>query len=557
MRAPVAHRYRSDRRLLAALACCAWLAQTLAQALAQAPGPQAPASPAGAVPPTSAADALPPPATGSREQAYAEFKRRFEARDYAAAVAQARVVVALAERSQPADAEALQVALMNLGLAERMAGDYLASEATYQRVIALIEGAGRLASPRLARANAGLALTYHAARRYDLAVPAFERAIALLRRAEGLFNEEQLPLLDRQADALTELGRPTEALQAHRYALRLVGRRWGEDSLRYARELESLGRWYTRAGAYESARVTFRQTVDLVVELKGPDSLELLGPLTGAAENARRWLTDPNARFEVAPDEDRRILYHDPVIPGPPSLAPSMIASEGLRALERATAIADAHPDAPPASIAAVHVQLGDLFQIRQTPDAALPQYQRAWQAATRAPVQDGRPLQQTLFGDPALLQYALPEGWNRYATRPSEEVDRRLVEIQATVTAQGRLRDPKVLADAGDPKLAQRALRAAESARYRPRFVDGQPVEAPGVRFIQPFYVLREGAAPETGPAAPATLGEPPPAQPPAQPTAQPPAQSPAGPPEPPEAPPAQPRPGPMPPPGPAQGGG
>jgi TonB family protein len=74
-----------------------------------------------------------------------------------------------------------------------------------------------------------------------------------------------------------------------------------------------------------------------------------------------------------------------------------------------------------------------------------------------------------------------------------------RNVEIELTVNAQGRVRDPKVLADAGDPKLAGQATRAAETARYRPRMENGQPVETPGIRFSQPFYVL---LAPQPAPA-------------------------------------------------------
>ena len=438
----------------------------------------------------SPADALPAVPAAS---AAAEFRRLYDAGDYPAAVPQALAVLAEAERPEPVDAEELQVALMNLGLVQRLAGDYLDAESTYKRVIELIEGAGRLTSPRLARAHAGLALTYYAARRYDLAVPGFERAIALNRRAEGLFNEDQLPLLDKQADALTELGRVEDALQAHRYGLRLVERRHGAKSLRYARELVALGRWYTRVRAYESSRYTLRRAADLVVELEGPQSLELVGPLTAAADNARRWLTDSAAIAELM-NSDRQVMYHDPVTPGPPSLSPSTIQSEGLRALERATEIVDASPDAPPASVAAVRVQLGDLNQIRQTPDRALPHYLQAWQAAAGV-IEGGRPLQQVLFGEPLLLYYAAPDGWNRYAGRPPEEVDRRTAELAVTVSPQGRVRESKIVDDAGDPRLGQRAQRAAETARYRPRFADGQPVEANGVRFVQAFYVLRAGA--------------------------------------------------------------
>ena len=486
--APGARRNRLARRVLIALAGLAWT--TLASAaLAESP---VPASTPGAAPQAaSAADRAPPV---SREEAYTDFKRLFEAGEYAAAVARARLVVELAEREEPHDAEELQVALMNLGVAERLAGDFVAAETTYRRAIGLMEGSGRLANPRLARAYAGLALTYHAARRYDLAVPAFDHAIALNRRAEGLFNEEQLPLLDRQADALTEVGRSEEALQAHRYALRLVERRHGSRSLRYARELESLGRWYTRARAYESSRMTLRRAGELVETLAGPGSLQMIGPLTAFAENARRWLMDPQSRPGESVDEERRAMYHDPVMPGPPGLSASTVQAEGLRALERAAAIVDASPDAPPASVAAVRVQLGDLNQVRQAPDKALPHYQLAWRAAAQS-TQDGRPLRLVLFGDPVLLYYVAPSGWDRHAGRPAEEVERRDVELELTVSAEGRALDPRVVSDAGDPRLGERARRAVESARYRPRIEDGQPVAAPGVRFVQPFYVLRDGA--------------------------------------------------------------
>ena len=478
----------------------------LALAVLAAAVPAAAQDPA---PLTSAADA-PSQAPVTPEQAYAEFKRLFEAGEHAAAVEQARKVVELAERAEPAGAEELQVAVMNLGLAERTAGDYIAAEASYQRAIALIEASGRLTSPRYARAHAGLALTYYDARRHDLAAPSFERAIALSRRAEGLFNEDQLPLLEKQADTLTELGRAEEALQAHRYALRLVGRRSGERSLRYAAELESFGRWYSRARAYDASRATLRRAAELINSLEGPESLELIGPLTGIAENARRWLNDPQARDQAPDEAERRAMYHDPMIPGPPALSPSTIETEGRNSLELAATIADAHPDAPPATVAAVHVQLGDWHQSRQSPERALPHYQRAWHAAARV-TDDGRSLNEVLFGEPLLLYFAPPDGWNRYAQRPPEEVERREVAVEITVTAQGSVRDARIVADGGDPKMAARGQRAAESGRYRPRFVDGEPVDAPGIRYIQPFFVLRE-AAPGPVPAA----GPEPPREPP-----------------------------------------
>ena len=461
-------------------------------------------------PPLAAGTQAPATATAdARRAAQEQFKRLLDAGDFAAAAGQARKIVELTEREGPAHSDELQAALMNQALAEHRAGEYVAAETSFQRVIELIEGSGRLTSPRLARAHAGLATTYHTARRYDLAATEFEIAIALNRRSEGLFNEAQLPLLERQADSLAELGRFDEALLARRYALRVVGRRHGERSVPYARELESLGRWYTRVGSYEASRSTLRKSVELFAALSGPSSTDLVGPLTALGENARRWLQDPQFRDAAATDAERSVLFHDTPMPTPPTLSPSTVASEGQTALEAAASIAGASPDAPPALVAGVRAQLGDWYVVREQPGKALPYYRQAWQAAGAAA--DGEALRESLFGAPLLLEYQAPSNWNRNAQRPPKEVEIRHVEVELTVTAQGGVREPRAVGGTEEQRLVAQALRAAQTACYRPRLVAGEPAETTGWRFTQPFYVLRE-----TEPAKPAD--SPPPAPPPAQ---------------------------------------
>ena len=440
---------------------------------------------------------------------YAEFKRLFDAGEHAAAVEAGRKVVALTEQEQSQGTETLQVALMNLGLAQQLAGDYLGAEQSYLRAIALIEAAGRLTSPRLARAQAGLATAYYSARRYDLAAPALDRAVALSRRSEGLFNEDQLPLLAKQADSLTQLGQLEQALQARRYAVRLVERKHGQRSLRFAQELESLGRWYSVVAAYEASRTTLLKSLRTVEELEGPGSIDLVGPLTALSDNAQRWLFDPVARAQAAGEEERRTMFHDSsAMPGLPGLSPSTIAAEGLRWLERAAELASASPEPSPPLVAAVRTQLGDWFQARLELDRARPHYLQAWHAATQAAPADGRPpLNEQIFGAPVLLQYRPVEGWDRYAQRPADEAERRHVELELTVDAQGRVQDVKVVSDAGDARFAARTVQSIEAARYRPRFSDGEPVATSGVRFLQPVFVLlgevEEQSPPPPEPAA------------------------------------------------------
>lgn len=389
-------------------------------------------------------------------------------------------------------AEELQVALMNLASTQYHAADYVGAEASYLRVIELIESTGRPASPRLARANAGLARTYHAAKRHDLAAGRFTQAIALSRRSEGLFNEEQLPLLASQAESLVALDRAEEAVAARRYALRVVERRHGANSLRYAQELESIGRWYSSVRAYDASRLSLRHALRIVEAAEGEDSRNLVGPLTAIADNARRRFLDPAQSESDSAQEERRALFHDAEAQMPASLSPSSLLIEGQQALERAVRIAGTGADPSPAQVADTRTQLGDWLQWRDREGDALPHYRQAWEAASGGQV-DGKPLRDALFGQPVLLYYAWPDSWDRYRQRPATEAELRYVEIELTVTAQGRTQDPKVLADAGDRKLAEQALRAASTARYRPRMENGHPVATAGVRFMQPFYVLLE----------------------------------------------------------------
>jgi hypothetical protein len=147
--------------------------------------------------------------------------------------------------------------------------------------------------------------------------------------------------------------------------------------------------------------------------------------------------------------------------------------------------------------VAGVQAQLGDWHQARQQPDKALPYYRKAWQVAGKAP--DAAALRRKLFDAPLLLHYVVPGEWDRYARRPAEEAELRSLEVELTVTAQGGVTDVRAAPDL-DKDLAGQMLRAAATARYRPRMVDGEPLATSGVRFLQPWYVLREKDAPAQG---------------------------------------------------------
>ncbi len=477
----------------------------LASAVARAQSSEATATQPPPPPPTTTATPVAPVATAatSRADVYAEFRRRYEAGDHEGAVALARQIVDLTLAQPVPNQEDLQIAWMNLATSQYQAGDFVGAEESYQRVIDLIETTGRMTNPRLGRAVAGLAMTYHAGGRHDLAIEPFDRAIALSRRTEGLFNEDQLPLLEQYADSLVEVDRLKDAVTARRYGLRIVQRKYGPGSLRSADALESIGRWYTKVGAYESSRAALHRALEIIEAAEGPSSPKLIGPLTAYADCARRQLRDPSQDMLEEHDEARSAMFHDPLAPPTNGFSPAAVAADAENALELAASIASRRPEVQPTQLADVLTQLGDWYQIQKRTDKATEQYRRAWKAAQGVQLADGA-LTEALFGQPVLLDYEVPEFWDRYAARPSNEIELRNVEIDVTVTAEGLVRDPKVVTDGGDPKLSAQALRAANTARYRPRFENGEPVASPATRFSQPFIVLLP-PPPTGGPKPPA----------------------------------------------------
>jgi hypothetical protein len=50
-------------------------------------------------------------------------------------------------------------------------------------------------------------------------------------------------------------------------------------------------------------------------------------------------------------------------------------------------------------------------------------------------------------------------------------------------------VRDAEVVANDGSPRMAEAALDAAETARYRPRLSEGKPLETSDVKFAQVYF--------------------------------------------------------------------
>ncbi|HUG99500.1 MAG TPA: energy transducer TonB [Gammaproteobacteria bacterium] len=76
-----------------------------------------------------------------------------------------------------------------------------------------------------------------------------------------------------------------------------------------------------------------------------------------------------------------------------------------------------------------------------------------------------------------------------QYPRRAAERGLEGHVLLEFTVTRQGTVRDPVVI-DSSSSMFDRAAVDAVMRFRYRPRVIDGEPVEVPGVRFRITFQL-------------------------------------------------------------------
>ena len=76
-----------------------------------------------------------------------------------------------------------------------------------------------------------------------------------------------------------------------------------------------------------------------------------------------------------------------------------------------------------------------------------------------------------------------------QYPRRAAERGLEGYVTLEFVVTRQGTVRDPVVI-ESTSAVFERAALDAVQRFRYRPRVIDGEPVEVPGVRFRITFQL-------------------------------------------------------------------
>jgi TonB family protein len=435
-----------------------------------------------------------------RPESQQEYWAQVDRKDWSAAIAAAEQLVATARDKAAQQPLALAEALSLLGNAHYGAKDYAGAETAFREALQTVEQHAGTASAKLLDPLRGLGYTLAAGGQHTEAVPPLERALLIDRRSYGLYDIGQQNVLRQLAESLSKAGRPVDAERHVMYLLQLGERVYGRRDPRQVPNLSFVADWHADIGDFTSARAIYRHALLIVEQKLGPNDPAAVEPLRALAGTYTQELYYSTLGIKTQ-SRERLPTDADGVSNESKQINPRYLNSDGEKALERAVKILQAQPPSAHDTLVATLIQFGDWYQIKHLPEKALPYYRRAaglnatLAGATATPPVVGATAatEPAPLSFPVRIYYPSPSHAGRTSTLPADQVDERFVEVQFTVTGEGEVSDAKIIGANGTPREVADALSAIRAARFRPKFIDGEPVETTGMTNREVFRTRKE----------------------------------------------------------------
>lgn len=440
-------------------------------------------------------------------RAYHEFRRLYEAKQYADALPVALHIARLIE-AQPDRADQLPIALNNLGAVQLELGDHAGAVASFSRALDLLERSQGVGSRRMISPLVGLGRAHAAEQQHARAIGMYQRALSISRRADGLFNLAQLDIIEPLAASLMAVEDYASTNQLREYAVQIVEHRYGVDDPRTLPAVNRLAEWYEFTRQFLHARILYLRTFRIANQTAGGRNATAIAALRGIARTHRlQYVLDPDSTIAGPQTEDfespgagrwATVPMLSPLPQGQAFTPAPRLNPEGEQALQRALKIIGDGRGVPAEMRGAVHVDLGDWYLTARRPDEALRNYRIAWPLLPTSVLSVNRnPLLQ-----PRLILYRSPESALRRRDLPRDETVRKSVEFAFTVTAHGEVRDVRTVSSGVNRTQEAAARDALLRAAYCPRFENGEPVDTSDVQMREFFYEIVRKSGDDANPA-------------------------------------------------------
>jgi tetratricopeptide (TPR) repeat protein len=418
---------------------------------------------------------------GDRVEVYHQFRTAFDAHQFKDALRLAEKLVALTEEQYGENDRALVNPLCNLATTQYRLADYATAEKTYARGIKIVEDGGGGADRLLLQPLHGLGATYFARGEYDEASVVLKRALDISRNLDGLFNPQQMQILEPLTRSLVALERREEADRDFEYSVRVAENAYGKGDLRLMRPLNEYAAWAERMGRYTTARALYARALTIAEQVRGPNSMLTVDPLIGIGRSYRLEFvngseegTDP----VVDPLEPATDLF-------PGALAAQRLNPEGEHALLLAVQTVTRNSPVNYARRGSALVELGDWYMGTGASAQAIDTYRAAWSDLVTA----GSTAQ---LSAPRQLAYHPPNSSIARSRLSGDNVEEHFVETSFTVTKEGKVTGVAVTSSDAPESQQKKVVSAVKRARYAPRFVDGVVVETSGVTLRERIVTKR-----------------------------------------------------------------
>lgn len=371
----------------------------------------------------------------------------------------------------------------------------------YRNAIARVEAEGGVWATGLAEQLSGLGETYQVRGQHRDAIEIFDRAIHISRINNGLYDLNQVPIIDRLLESLKARGLWEEVHKRHQYLYWLHKRNFGADDPRMLPVIDRLGKWYLNdyalnpdrrmMGQLVDAHNLFQQAIDIIDGAYGEEDLRLIEPLRGIVMS--NWFfynytgSGNQGPSALERDQLRRDLVADQL-----HFANDQNArftqymrnnyADGKQALERMVEIYSKSSSAPPGAAAQAKIELADWEQLFNRRRAAQTLYEEAYQELLSD--ERTRHLAEKAFASPvALPALDLVEAEVAAVDEESGTVE-QYVLVTFDVNRFGRVERVDVVESQPENATDHRTRirRTLESTQFRPRMVDGVAVHTKGL---------------------------------------------------------------------------
>jgi len=330
-------------------------------------------------------------------------------------------------------------AYLDLAEAQRRARDRPAAEKSYLSAIEIYHSLEGQFTPLAIEPLTALGDNYRDNNDYVSAMTAYNEARTINRRAFGLLNEDQIPLIDRLSDVLLELNKPAEAEEQQLEALRIVERSYPPESDEALAGLYKYAGWLREQGRFQEERDQYMRALRTVHDHYGKDDVHEVPALLGIGESFRTQR-----------------------IPEP----------QGAGALHDALQILTTRGSKDRLVLAETLRDIGDWDVAFSKVDYDGSEYRRSWAALAEVP--DGDKYRKEWFTGP---NYVLREpvslaGLSQEPNSPSGHV---IVKFDLDKTGHAS----NVTIVESDPAgfKDEAVVRHIRRSRFRPQMIDGQPV--------------------------------------------------------------------------------